>query len=281
MQIATRRSDGAIRWTQILLIWATLSGWLTAPGLAASKDDEFAAQYQRAGQLYAAKDYTAAIPALLAAYNLQPVPQLLFNIGQAYRRLEQWAPARVYFDMYRTLSPPTEPGPRAELDQLILDMKEREQAERRPEIREKTRTVLISEEKPLPRWLRPLGITGGVAGVGLLVAGGVLLGLDGTCAGSVPAPIVECPQLYNTKTTGVALTAAGAGIFITGAIAFGLSLRKPGRAQKRVLDDEKLQDPLMVPGQRPLLEPPPLGWNADGTPSEPPPAGYAPDGQAL
>lgn len=263
-----------------MLAVCTLFSVLCLPAAQAdSTEDRFNEQYQRAGKLYAAKDYAAAIPALLAAYSIQPLPQLLFNIGQAYRRLEQWSSARVYFDMYRTLTPDIEPAARAELEQLVLEMKEREQAERRPEIREKTRTLLISEEKPLPSWLRPAGIVAGVAGLGLIAGGGVLLGLNGQCSAAPTAPMLECPRVFNSQPQGVALTAAGAGLFIAGAISFGLSLRKPARAQRRLLDDERMDAPLTLPGQRPEREPPPAGWNPDGTPSEPPPAGYAPAGQ--
>lgn len=266
---------------QLLLIGALLSWLATRSARAASTEEEFREQYQRAGKLYAAKDYAAAIPALLSAYSIQPVPQLLFNIGQAYRRLEQWSSARVYFDLYRTLSPDMQPTALSDLEQLILEIKEREQAERRPEIREKTRTLLIREEKPLPRWLRPLGIVGGGAGAGLIIVGGALLGIDGQCSGSVPAPILECPQVFSSKTPGAALTAAGAGLLIAGAVTFGLSLRKPARPQRRVMDDERMDVPLLLPGPSPTGEPPPAGWNSDGSPSEPPPAGYAPDGQLL
>lgn len=264
--------------SQLLLIGALLSLLATRSVQAAAAEEEFREQYQRAGKLYAAKDYAAAIPALLMAYSIQPVPQLLFNIGQAYRRLEQWSSARVYFELYRTLSPDMEQAALGELEQLILEIKEREQAERRPEVREKTRTLLIREEKPLPRWLRPLGIAGGVAGIGLAVTGGVLLGLDGQCASAAPAPVLECPQIFGSKTPGAALTAAGAGLLIAGAISFGLSLRKPARPQRRLMDDERMDVPLLLPGQSPTAEPPPAGWNADGSPSEPPPAGCAPSG---
>lgn len=255
---------------QLWLIAALLSLLATRSAKAASVEEEFREQYQRAGRLYAAKDYGAAIPALLAAYSIQPLPQLLFNIGQAYRRLEAWSSARVYFDLYRTLSPDMEPAALGELEQLILEIKEREQAERRPEVREKTRTLLIREEKPLPRWLRPLGIGGGLAGVGLAIAGGALLGLDGQCSATAAAPILECPQVFSSKTPGATLAAAGAGLLIVGAISFGLSLRKPARPQRRLLDDERMDGPLLLPGQRPGVEPPPAGWNADGSQSEPP-----------
>lgn len=260
---------------------AALAVLVSGSAYAASTEEDFREQYLRAGKLYAAGDYQAAIPALLSAYAIQPAPQLLFNIGQAYRRLQLWSSARVYFELYRTLAPEVTPAALAELEQLILTAKEREEEERKPEIREKTRTVVIREEKPLPRWLRPLGIVGGIAGLGLGVSGAVLLGIDGQCAGAAPAPIIDCPQVYASRTPGVALAASGAGLLLAGAISFGLSLRKPTRPQKRTLDDERMDVPLLVPTQRPQSEPPPSGWNPDGSPSEPPPAGYSSDGQPL
>jgi hypothetical protein len=272
MEDTMRRHAVSRPWLQRLLSGVLLC-WLAAPSAhAASSEEEFREQYQRAGKLYAAKDYSAAIPALLAAYSIQPLPQLLFNIGQAYRRLEQWSSARVYFDLYRTLSPGMDKAALAELEALILEIKEREQAERRPEVREKTRTLLIREEKPLPRWLRPVAIGGGAAGAGLLLIGGVLLG-------RANAPILECPQVFSSKTPGAALTAVGASLLVAGAVSFGLTLRKPARPQGREMAQERVDVLLIPPGQTPATEPPPLGWDADGSPREPPPAGYVPDSQ--
>ncbi len=260
--------------------------FVVARGVARAAPTEAAAAasfretYERAGRLYAAKDYTAAIPALHAAYAIQPVPQLLFNIAQAYRRLEQWSSARVYFEMYRMLLINPAPEVLSPLDRVLVDVKEKELAEKKPQVIEKTRTLVVQTEKPVPRWLRPLGITSGLVGLGLLAAGGTFLGLHGQCASQPMAPVLACDQVYNTQTPGIAFTAAGAGVLLLGVVTFSLSLRKPQKPTPRVEDDlPSFQN--MTAGAD--AEPPPAGWNSDGTPKqiEPPPAGWNPDGTPV
>lgn len=247
----------------------------------APEEAAFREQYLRASKLYAAKDYAGAIPILQAAYALQPAPQLLYNIGQAYRRLGQWSSARVYFEMYAALSRDLTPEARAALESALQEARDSEQAQRRPEVIEKTRTLVIQEEKPLPRWLRPVGIVTSLSGLGIAAAGGALWGIDGQCASAATPPATQCAQVYNSDTLGVALTVTGAGLFALGAVPFGLSFRRPTRSQKRVDSDAQLEEPLLVPPVRVAGEPPPAGWNVDGTQIEPPPAGWDAQGKRL
>ena len=92
----------------------------------------------------------------------------------------------------------------------------KEQAEKQPQVIEKTRTLVVQTEKPVPRYLRPLGITSSLLGLGLIAGGATFLGLNGQCASPAVAPAVACDQLYSTGTPGIALTAAGAGVFLLG-----------------------------------------------------------------
>lgn len=234
---------------------------------APSEDAAFREQYLRATKLYAEKDYAAAVPALLAAYAINPAPQLLFNIGQAYRRLEKWGTARVYFEMYRALSPDLPPKEQTSLEATLIELREKEEAAHRPEVVEKTRTLVVQEEKPPPRWLLPVGLVTGIGGLGLGVAGGVLLGLDGRCVSPAVAPMLQCEQVYNSKTLGAVLAATGAGLFIVGGISFALSLRKPARPERKPGVPDAMQETLLVPIVRSDSEPPPQGWNPDGTPT--------------
>lgn len=252
--MASARSNSG---TRLLLLF--LLAW-AGPAHAGPSEDEgaFAAQYERAGKLYAAKDYAAAIPALQAAFAIRPVPQLLYNIAQSYRRLEQWTPARVYFEMYRALARDEASETLTNVDRNILEMREREQAEQKPELIEKT--LIIQEEKPPPRWLRPAGLVGSLAGIGLAISGGVFLGIDGQCTGAVDPPITQCPQIYNTKTPGTALTAVGAGLFVASAVIFGLSLKKPARPVKRTETPRPSPPRLKLPALPIEVEPPPAGF---------------------
>ena len=249
----------------LLSLWL-LAGFAGSVHAASSEEASFREQYARASKLYAEKDYAAAIPALLSAYAITPAPQLLFNIGQAYRRLEKWGTARVYFEMYRALSPTLSTAELSSLDATLVELRDKDEAARRPEVVQTTRTLVIQEEKPLPRWLRPLGLTTGLVGLSLGIAGGVLLGLDGTCRAPAVAPALQCEQIYSTKTLGGPLVAVGGGLFIAGGITFALSLRKPSRPERRPGAPEPLQETLLLPIMRSDIEPPPQGYNPDGTP---------------
>ena len=248
----------------------------TAAAAGAQDEAAFREQYLRASKLYAAKDYAAAIPALQAAYAIQPAPQLLYNIGQAFRRLRQWASARVYFEMYAALARELSAKDRQALQQTLDDVRSLELAERKPEVEviEKTRTLVIQEEKPLPRWLRPLGITAGAIGLGMATTGAVFLGLDGRCTQPAEPPATQCATVYNSQTPGIALTTAGVGLLALGLVTFGISFRRPSRTQKAVEKDGSLELQILLPGAPIADEPPPLGWLPDGSPVEPPPAGW-------
>jgi hypothetical protein len=69
----------------------------------------------------------------------------------------------------------------------------------------------------LPRWAE-IGVT--VIGVGAVVAGGVLLGLDGNCPGGQDpvAEASECPDLYEGTASGIAAVAIGSAFVVLGGV---------------------------------------------------------------
>lgn len=244
----------------------------------------FREQYERAGRAYTTGDYAAAIPALQAAFAIQPAPQLLFNIAQAYRKLDKVAQARVYFELFRSMATDIEPATSEEVDRYIVELRERENQIQAPKIVEKTKLLYVQSEKPLPKFLRPLGITAGVLGIGMIAGGAAFLGLDGRCANDPVAPALQCEQIYNTRTPGAALTAVGAGALALGIITFSLSFKRPPKPTIRVEEappkDEAMPtlptlQQVMKPEKKPAPqlgpdgEPPPAGWHLDGTKASP------------
>jgi hypothetical protein len=195
-----------------------------------NRAQRFKLQYAQAGKSYAAGDFAAAIPALQAAYAIQPLPPLLFNIAQAYRRLEQWSSARVYFELYRhvDLNMPKETS--LSLDGFVAEAREREIVQHTPKVVEKTKLLYVSQEKPLPRWLRPFGATTGLLGLGAIGTGAGLLGINGRCTQDPIAPALECEQVYQTRTPGIALIATGGAVLALGVVTFSLSFKKPPKA---------------------------------------------------
>lgn len=106
-----------------------------APSPAAPADDQ-AARFKRAEELfnngerlYSEGSYEAAILAFQESYELSKEPSLLYNIGNAYERLGDFANARKYLDQYRAFAPEKE---REALSRRIqnLDQRQREKEQR-------------------------------------------------------------------------------------------------------------------------------------------------------
>jgi tetratricopeptide (TPR) repeat protein len=84
-------------------------------GTTPPPSDDKAANLKRAEELYSNGErlykegsYEAAILAFQESYELSKEPSLLFNIGNAYERLGDFANARRYLDQYRAFAPEKE-----------------------------------------------------------------------------------------------------------------------------------------------------------------------------
>jgi hypothetical protein len=256
-----------------------------------TKARRFGELYEQATRAYTAKDYAAAVPLLQAAFAIQSAPPLLYNIAQAYRKLAQYGPALVYLELYRSTDKAMAPEKAEQLEGIIQEVRAQERAAQKANVKvqvklvEKTKTVYVQSDKPPPRWLRPLGIASGVVGLGLLTSGATLWGLDGTCVSAAVPPALECDQVYVTLTPGITLTVAGTGLLLTGAVAFGLSIKRPTRSvvvQESKPRTELLPEMPTLPAAPQTPPPPqdkplPAGGPPSGSPdpntqAEPPPS---------
>jgi hypothetical protein len=80
----------------------------------------------------------------------------------------------------------------------------------RPPVEDQPKQV---EVWPVPRWASITGISGGAA---MVIAGAVLLGIDGKCPGGHD-PVTEvdqCPSVYNTNVGGGVLVGVGAVVMV-------------------------------------------------------------------
>jgi hypothetical protein len=67
-----------------------------------------------------------------------------------------------------------------------------------------------------PRWVEVSALATGTAA---LIAGAVLMAIDSECPrGADPKDVVACPELYDTRTAGIALVSAGAAAALTGGV---------------------------------------------------------------
>ena len=86
-------------------------------------------------------------------------------------------------------------------------------------------------ERVAPRWVEVGTI---VAGASAIAAGAVLWAIDSRCPrGADPSDIVACPQLYDTRNAGIALSVGGAAALITGGVMLTVDERRVGRARGR------------------------------------------------
>ncbi|MBC8069766.1 MAG: hypothetical protein IAG13_15620, partial [Deltaproteobacteria bacterium] len=85
--------------------------------------------------------------------------------------------------------------------------------------------------RKLPRWA---GILGMAAGAAAIVAGGVLLAVDGECPDfSNNTGEGACKRTLNTKTTGYVVIGAGAAFMVGFTIPFAIGESRQAKARKR------------------------------------------------
>jgi tetratricopeptide (TPR) repeat protein len=192
--------------TRTLLLVAALLVTATAPALADQKRDEKAwreakEHFKRGKRLHDSGKYDEAIVEYEAAYQLAPIPDLLFNLGQVYRLKGENAKAVDAYERYLQAAPE---GPGAsDAREFLAELRARNAPDpqpveqpavddRPPPIRpaiEPVREPPIDDPAPLadvdePRpggGLRIAGIVTGSVGV-VGIALGVKFGLDARAA---------------------------------------------------------------------------------------------------
>ena len=116
----------------------------TATPPAASDDKLKRAEelFNNGRQLFKEGSYEAAILAFQESYDLSKLPEILYNIGNSYEKLGDFANARKYLDQYRAFAPEKE---RELLGRRIqnLDQRLREQEDR-------ARAAMRRSAKPIP-----------------------------------------------------------------------------------------------------------------------------------
>jgi hypothetical protein len=83
----------SFRWFAIVVAWMLLGSPARAQSRPAAPPSDAAAHFERGTKLYGEGDYAAALVEFKRAYELEPAWQVLFNIGQAYFQLRDYADA--------------------------------------------------------------------------------------------------------------------------------------------------------------------------------------------
>lgn len=84
----------------------------------------------------------------------------------------------------------------------------------------------------LPRWAE-ISVT--AIGVGAVIAGGVMLGLDGKCPGGLDpiADAQQCPQLYEGTLPGLVAIGVGSALVVAGGVTLGIDEVRVGNQRGR------------------------------------------------
>ncbi len=104
---------------KLFLLPILISLWVQS----AAAHDSLTERYRRAVDLYSAGQYEDSIKGLLTAYAIRPLPRLLLNIGQAYRKLGRGREALAYYEFYLRVETAPKPEIRAELEGYIVQAK--------------------------------------------------------------------------------------------------------------------------------------------------------------
>jgi hypothetical protein len=105
----------------VVLMFA-LSGWVAPPPVSAQTGPRFEHVYQLGVRFYKQGQYEPALALLREAYHLRPLPRLLFNLGQAYRKLARRDEARDCFELFLRTEPQLAPAVQQEVEQYLREL---------------------------------------------------------------------------------------------------------------------------------------------------------------
>lgn len=180
-------------------------------------------------QLFQQEDYEGAIEKFEEAYALEPVPNLLYNIGRCYEQLEDWEEARHYFEQF-TRSPDVDSDARAHAMERIDNLREIQRAEQEAEEtgEDPDTEEMIAEtpedlrQKPQTNYT-PAFITTGV-GVSLIGAGVMTGVLARGNAGRIDNTGLEYAERVDARDTARTQALMADIFYVAGALATGAGI---------------------------------------------------------
>ena len=122
--------------------------------------------FERAEANFNRGQFEAARADYQAAYDVEPLPAFLFNIGQCYRNLGDYDRAQFFFQRYTMLDPHSANRPAA--DRLIAEMSRLAQ-ERRAEKPTDARAMTVASTAPIPAPVASAGASDSAPLVGPVV----------------------------------------------------------------------------------------------------------------
>ncbi len=106
--------------TTAVMLFALLAARAAVAGQAAAGDRPGRALFEQAEAKFNVGRFDEALADYQAAYDVEPLPAFLFNIGQCYRNMGNFERAQFFFRRYTALDPRSPNRPAAE--RLIAEM---------------------------------------------------------------------------------------------------------------------------------------------------------------
>ena len=168
-------------------------------------------------ELYQQGNYEACIEKFQTAFSINPDSLLLYNLGQAHRKLKQEREALNYYQFYLRTAGDVAPEMRSKAEGYVRELRQsindKEQRSRQP-------TVLVrtTERRPRPLWrviVGPVLAAGGAATLGIGAWG---LSGNGTCVDTPSDPMLHCSKVYDTQGLGAGLVGGGSALLLVGVL---------------------------------------------------------------
>jgi tetratricopeptide (TPR) repeat protein len=168
-------------------------------------------------ELYQQGNYEACIEKFQTAFSINPDSLLLYNLGQAHRKLKQEREALNYYQFYLRTAGNIAPEMRSKVEGYVQELRQaiddKEQRSRQPTV-----VVRTTERRPRPLWrliVGPVLAAGGAATLGIGAWG---LSGNGTCVDTPSDPMLHCSKVYDTAGLGGGLIGAGSVLLLGGVL---------------------------------------------------------------
>ena len=205
-------------------------------------------------ELYQQGNYEACIEKFQTAFSINPDSLLLYNLGQAHRKLKQEREALNYYQFYLRTAGDITPDMRSKVEGYVRELRQsiddKEQRSRQPTV-----VVRTTERRPRPLWrliVGPVLAAGGAATLGIGAWG---LSGNGTCVDTPSDPMLHCSKVYDTKGLGGGLIGGGSALLLVGVLL--TAMPGPQVTVERLIDNKSTSTAMAQPTS--LLFPSVLG----------------------